>query len=58
VALIGRRTRPTIEIAYEDDPGPFLTKIELLVTGKGARAGAAGLANTILSRRPAQSGTY
>lgn len=53
VALIGRRTRPTVVIAYEDDPGPFLTKIELLVTGKGTKAGAAGLPGTILSRRPA-----
>lgn len=51
VPLIGRRTRPTIVIAYEDDPGPFLTRIELLVTGRGAKAGAAGLPETILSRR-------
>jgi len=52
VALIGRRTRPTIVIAYEDDPGPFLNRIELLVIGKGARAAAATLPGTILSRRP------
>jgi hypothetical protein len=52
-APIGRRTRPTIMIAYEDDPGPFLNRIELLVIGKGARTAAAGLPGTILSRRPA-----
>lgn len=31
-------------------------RIELLVIGKGARAGAAGLPGTILSRRPAGTG--
>ena len=56
LALIGRRTRPTIMIAYEDDPGPFLTRIELLVIGKGARAAAASLPGRILSRRPAGTG--
>lgn len=53
-ALIGRRTRPTIMITYEDDPGPFLNRIELLVVGKAAAAAAAALPGTILSRRPAE----
>lgn len=49
------RRWPTIEIGYEDDPGPFMNRIEFLVTGKRAVATAAAVAGTILSRRP--SGT-